>query len=279
MFNLPALTYLDCGAAGGPHSSIPRQLRGKVRFNLIGVEPDPVSFAQLRLGNRYSKLLTTAIGLHNGQAQLHICKDKYVSSILKPNLQEISKIAPLEAHRYSTTDSISVETKTLSTLLSQLPVQPDIIKLDIQGLEVNVLLDTILPPETSLLILEASDIPLYHNQATFIQLHSYLVSAGFSLLHTFYKPNLPCERDLIYLREPSTSDTLNNKYTSALALFSFCKYRSSSKILASCLGPVRSFFVFFLWSLQHLFSELCYLSYSLTRALWFILLKSRSLSK
>jgi FkbM family methyltransferase len=83
-----------------------------------------------------------AIGAHNENKPFYICKDKYCSSLLKPNFDFLSEFPDWE--RFIIEKQINVKVRTLDDLLINNEIeQPDVIKIDAQGMSYDILVNSL----------------------------------------------------------------------------------------------------------------------------------------
>ena len=121
------LTFVDIGANSGIYSLIAASLASSGR--VVAVEPDPVMFARLmfnQAANQFAhlKVKQAAISNREGTATMYINhKNRGQNSM-----------------HYTTGNKITVPCLTLLALLDEFDIgTPDVLKLDIEGLEYNVL--------------------------------------------------------------------------------------------------------------------------------------------
>ncbi len=82
-----------------------------------------------------------AIGAVNGRMPFYVCNDMYCSSLLKPNFEFLSLYPNWE--RFKIQKIINVEIRTLNYLYSNREIeQPDIIKIDAQGMSFDILINS-----------------------------------------------------------------------------------------------------------------------------------------
>lgn len=170
--------YLDVGARGG----LSKKWRALYRFDIIVpvlFEPDPEEAAKLRRSMPKAVVNQTALADSEGEATLYITRDPGCSSLLEP--------LPDLAQRYGRDDfevarEICVKTSRLDAMREGIP-QPDFIKLDVQGLEMQILsggretLDKVLCAEV-----ETRLVPHYRGEALFPELYAFMKENGFGLV-------------------------------------------------------------------------------------------------
>lgn len=194
---LPQLTLCDIGAAllqAEPPLYMP--LIEASLATLIAAEPDQNALAALR--SKFPpphRIIDKAIG-RGGSAVLHLTNTGYTSSLYEPNHNLMEKFQNL-AELCQVVDRIPVETVRLDDVLNG--QQPDFLKMDVQGAELDVLTGAQKALETvSVVQTEVEFLELYKGQPLFADVDAELRKAGLQF-HTFlgsatrcYKPvNLP----------------------------------------------------------------------------------------
>ena len=134
-----SISLLDIGAANG---IAPRWHRFKQHINYFGVEPDPRSEHSVLLKNSKSEfksetLITKALWSSEGTIQLNLCRKPMTSSTFKPN-EQFASLFP-DATRFDVMESIELPSTTIDIISTELNQNFDVIKLDIQGAELEVL--------------------------------------------------------------------------------------------------------------------------------------------
>lgn len=197
MYNL---SILDVGAAGGPKKSFPRKVSYLLSPNFFGVEPSPLKYEELVDSRSYKRVFNNAIKTDESSSSLHITSDPFVSSLLEPDIKTISKYTD-SPERYVVTKLCPVEAVSLDYFIQNyLKFIPDWIKLDIQGLEANIILDSKLILDIPVVIAELSFSSLYFGQITFPLAAAHMANYNYYPLHIKYKPNMPCEVDVVFIK-------------------------------------------------------------------------------
>jgi FkbM family methyltransferase len=180
------ITVLDIGARGG----IPAEL-GPLRehLNVIAIEPHAEEARRLEsrlgtLGLRSSTVIPAAAGPEGGAFTLHVTRDPGRSSLLEPNAEVIERYG--EAREYQVTGTQPVRTAALGSLLeARAPAPVDLLKLDVQGFELEVL-KTLTGAQFQrllLLVVEVEFVELYRGQPLFRDIDRHVSSQGFELFH------------------------------------------------------------------------------------------------
>jgi len=182
------LVLVDVGARSGIDE---RWAPYHQHLDVIGFDADKVECDRLNASKFPYKVryLPHALGSSDGQkVELRICKKPGCSSLLEPNM-EFCKDFPY-GHNM---EVVERRPMTLSRLDSVLDVQPDVLKIDTQGYELEILrgagklLDGTLAVE-----LEVEFAPLYQDQPLFSELDTFMRSKGFDLIgirRTFWRRN------------------------------------------------------------------------------------------
>lgn len=172
------IRLIDVGARGGIHS---RWIPFYEMLDVLAFEPDKKECAALNL-KKYPypiRFLPTALGAQNNQqAILYICKQPGCSSVLKPNNTFCNQFPYGPA--MEVIDEYPVILNRMDMACADF--QPDIIKIDIQGTELDVLKGAGQLLEDTLAIeLEVGFVPQYIGQALFPEIDIFLREQGFML--------------------------------------------------------------------------------------------------
>ncbi|HMK57267.1 MAG TPA: FkbM family methyltransferase [Dissulfurispiraceae bacterium] len=169
---------IDVGARGGIDS---RWMPFFHNLEVIAFEPDPEECRALNSKTfPYSvTFLPVALGAHDEEeATLFICKSAGCSSLLRPNIGLCS--AYPYGKEMEVINQIPMTLTRMDTVCTDF--QPDVIKVDTQGTELDILhgaghlLDNALAVE-----LEVEFVPQYEGQALFSDIDSYMRQQGFLL--------------------------------------------------------------------------------------------------
>lgn len=170
---MDGITLVDVGAAGDIE---PRWKPLEPILNYVGFEPDERSRMELeRRGNACAsyRVLPFAVWDTPGRLDINLCRKPQVSSHYVPNRTFLNRFSASE--RFDIVERKNLEAKTLDSL----NLQPDFLKVDIQGGELNALkgapqiLSKILGLE-----IEVEFLPLYDRQPLFGNVCSYLSPFG-----------------------------------------------------------------------------------------------------
>ena len=172
------IRLIDVGARGGIDS---RWEPYHGMLEVIGFEPDPEECAALNSKRHpYSiKFLPAALGAEDGrQSTLFMCSQPGCSSLLEPNL-ELCCMFPY-GDAMTVVDRQPITLQRMDTVCGKF--QPDVLKVDTQGTELDVLrgagrlLDSLLAVEV-----EVEFVPQYVGQALFSDIDPFLREQGFML--------------------------------------------------------------------------------------------------
>jgi FkbM family methyltransferase len=181
------VTYVDIGARGGLSSSF-----GAVRelLHVVLFEPDPNEFTKLRAASASENgttVLPYAIGSIDGEAMLHLTRKRACSSILEPKGFMSGLFGASvngagreygDTSRFDVEDRVEVECATLTTALKNVVEEVDILKIDTQGLELEIL-KCIGNYRPFLINVECSTTDLYKGQGTVFEVGSLLRGFGY----------------------------------------------------------------------------------------------------
>jgi len=172
------ITLIDIGAAEGIQS------RWKVISNFvnyIGFEPDERSYYKLNNIPKTCKkeiYFNHGVWDYEGKIKLNLCKKPTVSSYFKPNKKVINNFN--DASRFEIVNHHDIYVKTLDLL--NIP-NPDFVKIDIQGGELNVLKGAEETLKNCIGIeLETEFIDLYEKQPLFGDILNYLSKKDFEFI-------------------------------------------------------------------------------------------------
>jgi FkbM family methyltransferase len=150
-------------------------------LEVLAFEPDPEECSSLNSKKHpYSiRYLPIALGADDGkEATLFICRQPGCSSVLRPNIKLCSD------YQYGKAMEVVEERPIILNRMENVckDFQPDVLKVDTQGTELDVLkgtgklLDNVLAVE-----LEIEFVPQYLGQAVFSDVDSYMRQQGFTL--------------------------------------------------------------------------------------------------
>ncbi|MFZ9396700.1 MAG: FkbM family methyltransferase [Erythrobacter sp.] len=168
------LTLVDVGAAGGLHSRW-QPIRNHLR--LIGFEPlDPQSDDGTTL------TLPFALGSSERPGELLVTKRVSMTSLLPPAAELLNRFWDKPGHT-QIVERLLVELRRLDDLAAQNDFRPDMIKIDVQGGEMDVLAGAEQCLRSSLLAaeIELSFIERYEGLTTFAHVVARMEEWGFEL--------------------------------------------------------------------------------------------------
>lgn len=174
-----SILLVDIGAAG---EIDPRWKSIDKNLKYIGFEPDERS--NLLLINKYHCLKEYIVhpyaisNINSTDIEINICKKEMVSSVLSPNLQFLNRFP--DKNRFDIIKKIKVKSKKIDDFNF---INPDFIKLDIQGGE----LDALKSAEDSLgdvfgLEIEVEFTKIYVNQPLFGEISNYCQEKNFEFI-------------------------------------------------------------------------------------------------
>jgi FkbM family methyltransferase len=195
-----AATLIDVGANKGQFSLAFRSLRPKAR--IIAFEPLPgeaASFERLFAGDDRVTLHRFAISDTAGRATFHVADRADSSSLLAPGAGQ------REAFGVGEAGTIEVEVRRLEDCLDPagLPA-PVLLKIDVQGAELQVLRGCRVLDSVDFIYCELSFVDLYEGQPRAEELIVYLAGRGFGLAGVFNQVSTsrfgPTQADFLFKR-------------------------------------------------------------------------------
>lgn len=172
----PYGTILDVGASRGQFALHARHRYPQAR--IVCFEPLPDSQATLRrvLGDRV-ELRPVAVGAEAGTASMHVSAADDSSSLLPIGERQLAEFPGTQEAR-----QLDVPVTTLADVLDEGLAGPVLLKIDVQGLELDVLRgagDALSAVDT--IFVECSFVELYEGQALADEVIAYLFARGFRL--------------------------------------------------------------------------------------------------
>ena len=204
----------DCGANIGfvTHKFIEKFSKA----HIYAFEPNPSVFDKLNhhySGNDYVHCFNMGIGDKSGEMVFYINKNSGTSSFLRPTEYHTSNIASKKI------TPKNVEITTIDEIMSKENLKHiDILKLDIEGFELNALKGIKnIEEKVSIVYLEVNLIPTYEDQPLIEDLIKYLRNANFHL-YNFYGINE------------------NNHYQATITNLLFISNKFKNKLVANGYG-------------------------------------------
>lgn len=176
-FSRNARTVLDVGASRGQFALFISTMMPEAR--VISFEPLPEPFEDLdRLTGAQVETHNTAVGASSGAASINVSARDDSSSLLPIGSRQVEEFPGTEAER-----TIEVPVTTLDETLVGEPARPCLLKIDVQGLELEVLKGatrTLASVDEALI--ECSFVELYEGQALAEDVIIFMNDAGFHLV-------------------------------------------------------------------------------------------------
>ena len=169
-------TVLDVGASRGQFALFARESFPGAR--IVCFEPQPGPAADLRdlLGDKV-ELVTSALGAEPGTATMNVSNRDDSSSLLTIGARQVAEFPGTGSDH-----SIDVPVSTLDESIQQPIRRPCLLKIDVQGFELNVLRGGALTLKgIDVALIECSFVELYEGQDTAEQVISFMADAGFRL--------------------------------------------------------------------------------------------------
>jgi len=181
-FREPDLVVYDIGASDGVVSKALLKLKNVKSIHAF--EPIPASFEALRKRvEGYPEIVchNVALGDSNRPTNLHLSGNPYSSSFLP-----MADLHEVEFPGSGTSRDIEVEVVKLDDFIAthRVPL-PDVVKIDVQGFELEVLKGGLSALERAkYCILEMSFVELYHGAPLFDAVYQFMIARGFLLRGT-----------------------------------------------------------------------------------------------
>jgi FkbM family methyltransferase len=202
-----AVTYLDVGSAGAPDLRWQHMIdAGAVKAVLVDMVEDWARMPSV--GRGQVTTVRAALADENRDATVYVTRHPACTSCLRPNTSLLAEYPVREWFTVVREEPVRLQRYDEVASARGLP-QPEIAKVDVQGLEGRVLrgmgdvLDGVVCLE-----LECQLRQLYEGQDTFMALYEYLTSRGFTLRDL--KPQGPFEGEALefnalWSRRPATA--------------------------------------------------------------------------
>ena len=177
------ISLLDVGAADGADD---RWSLFRRYIDYFGVEPDARSANSVLNTDSKSdyhseSLITRALWHSPGEVTLNLCRKPMVSSIYEPN-RIFLDLFP-DAMRNDIVDNVKLLCETVDNIAKESETDFDVIKLDVQGAELDVLRGATSALRTAIAIeIEVEFCEIYKGQPLFDQIFSYLREHGFEFI-------------------------------------------------------------------------------------------------
>lgn len=177
------VTLLDVGAANGVYD---RWTAFQKHINYFAVEPDQRSSESLLSSDSDSPynsqtLIKRALWHTKGEVTLNLCRKPMASSMYTPNREFFNIFQDPE--RNDIVDKVKIECETLDEIAKQANKTFDVIKLDVQGAELDVLKGaTASLPSAIAIDIEVELCELYLGQPLFDQIFNFLRNSGLEFI-------------------------------------------------------------------------------------------------
>jgi FkbM family methyltransferase len=167
---------------GARHGAPARWQPFRSLVSVVGFEPDIQECARLNAAaGPQERFLAVALAGAPGRRTFHVCRDPGCSSLYPPNT-ELVRDFPFGVQMDVVAET-TLEVTTLDAALAGEGLEPDVVKLDAQGAELEILQGGPQAVAVTLAIeLEVEFAPQYRGQPLFADVDRHLRAAGFALL-------------------------------------------------------------------------------------------------
>lgn len=175
-FSPDIATVIDLGASRGQFALFASDRFPNARIISFEPQPEPLAELSALLGDRV-EARPVAVGSKAGTATMNISRSDDSSSLLRIGVNQRKVFPGTEA-----VDTIEVEVTTLDAALDQPLVRPSLLKIDVQGLELEVLKGaTRTLAQIDEALIECSFVELYEGQAMADEVTAAMLEAGLRL--------------------------------------------------------------------------------------------------
>jgi FkbM family methyltransferase len=225
-------------------------------LNVAAFEPDPEECA--RLNAKAASLpypirfLPQALGSVDGQrATLNICRQPGCSSLFQPNLELCNQFP--YGPNLEVVKTHELELNRMDTALRGTGIQPDILKIDTQGTELDILRGAgELLRKVLVVELEVEFVPQYIDQPLFADVDQFMRSQGFELRglkRSYWRRKIPSDwqysarggqllhGDALYVNAAQLAASANDLPAALKALVALSSYAQDDLILNMLAQP------------------------------------------
>jgi FkbM family methyltransferase len=208
-FCAPA-TLIDVGANKGQFSTAVRAIQPNAVIHAF--EPLPAAanrYASVFRGDPLTHLHRFAIGARSGTSTFFVASREDSSSLLKPGR------AQQDAYGVSAKEETKVEVRPLGSVIDlDTLTSPVLLKIDVQGTELDVLSGIESLDLFDFIYVEVSFVVLYEGQCLFEDVRAHLAKRGFNLRGVFNQSTTsafgPTQADCLFVRDGSRSSIRHN---------------------------------------------------------------------
>jgi FkbM family methyltransferase len=175
------IVYVDVGARAGIDNSLVELLRSNGKLKIVGFEPDNEECQRLRSSNPGDVYLPYGLGDAEGTRKFYVTALTGASSFFEPDLDAFRGLRLVDLFRVVRTVELPIRRLDGLIASGEMP-QPDFVKIDTQGSELNILKGCGEKLRNLVGVrLEAQLRPLYKGQPTFFDIYHFMSKAGLIL--------------------------------------------------------------------------------------------------
>jgi FkbM family methyltransferase len=174
------IRFADIGARGGLSKSWQTLWKAGL-VEPIFVEPEPEAAQKLSQAYPGVRVIQKALGDKNEARTLYVTRQPGCSSLLRPDIS--SSLPSVFTSMYEIVEQVEVSVVIAEDAFAAERVVPDVLKLDVQGMELEILRGFgPLLYEVCVVELEVSFTATYANQPLFSDVYPWMIENGFGLI-------------------------------------------------------------------------------------------------
>ena len=179
-FYIEPLTLLDVGSRWGIQRPWDQYPENHLQYYGFDADIDECERLNNQNNKKNVKYINAALSDNSCLETLYVTNEPGRSSLFQPNSHLIGQFYDCDG--FEITKEISLKTTTLNKVIQSEDIDPDFIKLDVQGAELKIIKGTDASYENIIgFEIEVEFIELYKKQPVFSEVDAYMRSIGFEL--------------------------------------------------------------------------------------------------